>query len=65
MCNFVLREKENGENVLATIENARTNARLCRSSITAEVWEAVNEGYMSLKELLARPVREGNLGAVL
>ncbi|HTM96407.1 MAG TPA: alpha-E domain-containing protein [Croceibacterium sp.] len=65
VCNFVLREKDNPDNVLATIEAARTNARLCRSSITAEVWEAVNEAYMTLTELLARPVREGNLGAVL
>jgi uncharacterized alpha-E superfamily protein len=65
VCNFVLREKGNAENVLATVEAARTNARLCRSSITAEVWEAVNEGYMTLTELLARPVREGNLGSVL
>lgn len=65
VCNFVLRDRDNPENVLAMIERARTNARLCRSSITAEVWEAVNEGYMQLKDVLARPVRESNLGAVL
>lgn len=65
VCNFVLRERDNPESVLAMMERARTNARLCRSSITAEVWEAVNEGYMTLKDLLARPVREGNLGAIL
>jgi uncharacterized alpha-E superfamily protein len=65
VCNYVLRDKDNPDNILSTIEGARTNARLCRSSITAEVWEAVNEGFMTLKELLARPVREGNLGAVL
>jgi uncharacterized alpha-E superfamily protein len=35
VCNYVLREKDNPENILATIEAARTNARLCRSSSTA------------------------------
>jgi uncharacterized alpha-E superfamily protein len=65
VCNYVLREKENAENILSTVEGARTNARLCRTSITAEVWEAVNEAHMTLKDLLNRPVREGNLGTVL
>jgi uncharacterized alpha-E superfamily protein len=41
------------------------NARTCRSAITREVWEAVNEGWMTLAELLARPVREANLGQLL
>jgi uncharacterized alpha-E superfamily protein len=47
------------------IENARTNARSVRTALTREVWEAVNEGWMALKELLARPVREVSLGEVL
>jgi len=47
------------------VENARINARVCRTSITAEVWEAVNDGWMTLRDMLARSVREGNLGAVL
>ncbi len=65
VCNYVLRDKENPLNVLKMIEEARTNARMARSSITTEVWEATNEGWMTLKELLVRPVRESNLGSVL
>jgi len=65
VCDFVLRSKANPENVLQMMENARTNARVCRSAITLEVWEAVNEGWMTLRELLARPVRESNLNTVL
>lgn len=65
VCDFVLRGKDNAESVLSMFERARTNARTCRSAITLEVWEAVNEGWMILRDLLARPVREANLGGVL
>ena len=65
VCDFVLRSKHNPENVMAMVESARTNARACRSALTAEVWEAVNEGWMTLRDLLARPVRESNLNTSL
>lgn len=62
---FVLRSKANPENVLSMFERARVNARTCRSAITLEVWEAVNEGWMTLRDMLARPVREAGLGQAL
>lgn len=65
VCDFVLRGRSNPESVLSMFERARTNARSCRSSITAEVWEAINEGWMTLRDLLARPVRDSNLGLAL
>ncbi|OCC25002.1 A alpha-helical domain with a conserved ER moti [Croceicoccus estronivorus] len=65
VCNYVLRDRENPSSVLSMFEMARTNARVARSSLTMEVWEAVNEGWMTLKDILARPVRESNLGTVL
>lgn len=65
VCDFVLRSKNNPESVLAMFERARTNARACRSALTAEVWEAVNEGWMTLRDLLARPVRDTNLNMAL
>jgi uncharacterized alpha-E superfamily protein len=65
VCDFVLRGKGNEQSVLAMFERARFNARTCRSAITLEVWEAVNEAWMTLRELLARPVREASLGAAL
>lgn len=64
-CNYVLRDKSNPDNVLGMIESARTSARKVRSSITFEVWEAINESWMAVRDLLARPVRESNLGQVL
>ena len=65
VCDFVLRSKDNPENVLSMLERARTNARVSRTSITAEVWEAINEGWMALRDLLAKPVRESNLNLAL
>jgi uncharacterized alpha-E superfamily protein len=65
VCDFVLRGKGNDQSVLTMFESARTNARSCRSALTLEVWEAVNEGWMTLRDLLARPVREANLGSAL
>ena len=65
VCNFVLRDKENPVSVLNMMEAARTNARMARSALTAEVWEATNEGWMTLKDAMSRPVRESNLGQVL
>ncbi len=65
VCDFILRDKDNPECVMAMVENARSSARLARTSITAEVWEAVNEVWMTLKAALARPVREANLNEVL
>jgi len=63
--NFLLREKANPGSVLAMIEAARTNARGVRTALTREVWEAVNESWMLIREALARPVREAMLGGVL
>jgi uncharacterized alpha-E superfamily protein len=36
-----------------------------RTALTREAWETTNEAWMVLRDLLARPVREGNLGEVI
>ena len=63
--NYILRGNDNPGSVLKMIEGARTNARGVRTAITREVWEATNESWMTLRDLLARPVKETNLGDVL
>ena len=63
--NFVLRDRDNPASVMAMIEAARTNARMVRTGITREVWEAVNESWMKLREIFARPVTETRLRDVL
>jgi uncharacterized alpha-E superfamily protein len=63
--NYILRGPDNPASVLAMIEGARANARAVRTVLTREVWETTNEAWMQLREQLARPVRETNLGEVV
>jgi uncharacterized alpha-E superfamily protein len=63
--NFILRDRDNPGSVINMFENARANARSVRTAITREVWEATNESWMVLSELLSRPVKHSNLGEVL
>ncbi len=62
---FLLRDKDNPSSVLSAIANARQNARLTRTALTREVWEAINDAYMGLKETLSRPVPPKHLPEVL
>lgn len=62
---FLLRDQANPSSVMSSISQARQNARLVRTAITREVWEAINDTYMSLKTQLARPVPERDLPDVL
>jgi len=62
---FLLRDPNNPGSIMAGIEAARVNARVVRTALTREVWEAVNECYMVLKRLLAQPVEDRDLPRVL
>ncbi|SEL09829.1 alpha-E domain-containing protein [Pacificibacter marinus] len=62
---FLLRDTGNPSSVISSIENARTNARLVRTALTTEVWEAVNESWMTLKAALKKPVNDTQLPALL
>lgn len=62
---FLLRDKSNPSSVMTCIENARLNARMVRTALSREVWEATNECWMSLKAALARAVRDRDLPDVL
>lgn len=63
--NFVLRDKANPANAREMFGAVRNNARIARINISSEVWEAVNENWMKLEKLLARPVSQGQLGEVV
>jgi uncharacterized alpha-E superfamily protein len=62
---FLLRAKDNPASVMNMIDQARTNARMVRTALTREVWEATNESWLSLRHTLARPVKESELPNVL
>ncbi len=63
--NWMLRDGQNSSSICSSIDAARHNARLVRTAITGEVWEAINATYMSSRDLLARKVAERDLPAVL
>lgn len=63
--NFMLRERDNASSVLAVFGRLRDNARQARNVVTSELWEAVNESWMLIRDLLAKPVGEQRLGDVL
>jgi uncharacterized alpha-E superfamily protein len=62
---WMLRSKENGSSVLSSIAGARQNARMVRTALTHEVWEATNGCYMVAKEKLGRKVSERDLPSVM
>ena len=62
---WLLRDRANPSSVLSCIETARQNARLVRTALTNEVWEATNAAYMSARQMLARKVAERDLPGVL
>lgn len=62
---FLLRDRANPSSVLSSISEARQNARLTRTALTREVWEAINDAYMNLKELLENPISAKKLPATL
>lgn len=62
---FLLRDTENASSVMSVIDAARTNARMVRTALTREVWEVTNESWMTLKKLLAKPVKEADLPNIL
>jgi uncharacterized alpha-E superfamily protein len=63
--NWLLREGNNPSSIRSCIDAARQNARLVRTAITGEVWEAINATYMLSKEHLSRKVAERDLPNVL
>lgn len=62
---FLLRDKSNASSVVSSIETSRNNARMVRTALTREAWEAVNECWMKLKTLLSKPVAERELPEIL
>lgn len=63
--NFLLRDRSNPSSVLSVMESARNNARLVRTALTREVWESVNESWITLKEELSGPIKETELPFLL
>jgi uncharacterized alpha-E superfamily protein len=63
--NFLMRDKTNPASIYSMLEKARHNARMTRTALTREVWEATNIFWMRLKERMTRPVRETDLPGLI
>jgi len=65
---FLLRERSNPSSVLSMIDLARSNARMARTALTREVWEAVNEAWLnicaSLKDEVTPKTLPGIIGLI-
>lgn len=62
---FLLRDNANPSSVISVMRNARNNARLSRTALTRDVWEAVNESWMMISNRLKNPIDHQNLPEVL
>ena len=62
---FLLRDYSNPSSVISVMRNARNNARLSRTALTRDVWEAVNESWMMISHRLKTPIAHKDLPDVL
>ncbi len=58
---FMLRDPANPSSVASSIDAARNNARMVRTALTRETWEATNECWISLRQTLARRLKPADL----
>lgn len=63
--NFVLRDRSNPANVREMMSAVRNNARIARTNLSSMAWEAVNENWIKLEDMLSRPVGQNAVGNVI
>ena len=62
---YLLRDLANPSSVMSCIESGRNNARMVRTALTRETWEATNECWIELKQMLARKLKSADLPEVI
>ncbi|QCI97251.1 alpha-E domain-containing protein [Agrobacterium larrymoorei] len=62
---YLLRDKTNPSSVMSCIDAGRNNARMVRTALTRETWEATNEFWIELKGLLGRRLKPAELPQVI
>ena len=63
--NFLLRDGDNSNSVSSLMSKARNNGRSVRTSLTREVWMALNESWITCRTALKRPVNIRELPVLL
>ncbi len=62
---YLIRDKTNPSSVISVFTRARDNARMTRTALTLELWEAINESWLTLKDALKRPISMSSLTGLL
>ena len=62
---YMLRDKANEDSIISLLANARQNARSVRTALTQEVWQSLNESWMTCNTALKRPVNIRDLPSIL
>ncbi|MCA1404853.1 alpha-E domain-containing protein [Ensifer sp. IC3342] len=62
---FLLRDHANPSSVMSCIEAGRHNARMVRTALTRETWEATNECWIEMKAMLAKKARPADLPEII
>ena len=62
---FLLRDRANPSSVMSCIDTGRNNARMVRTALTRETWEATNECWLDLKTTLSRRIKAADLPEVI
>lgn len=65
VADFLLRDVDNPSSVLSAVESGRINARMVRTALTRETWEAINDGWMVIRKLLARKIDERDIPRII
>ncbi|PZO67495.1 MAG: hypothetical protein DI498_03025 [Paracoccus denitrificans] len=62
---YLLRDPENPSSILACMAAGRSNARMVRTALTRDLWEAVNDSWRQIKSSLEQPLDQAELPAIL
>ena len=62
---FLAFERDNPSSIVTCIETARRNARSVRTSLTTEMWEAVNQTSIELTDFIQTPLDADRLAEFL
>jgi uncharacterized alpha-E superfamily protein len=65
VCDHLIRDRDNPSSILSCVTAARFNTKAVRSSLTSEVWEAINQTHAELMQDLEDELDHKNLSAFL
>ena len=62
---FLIADKDNPGSVASAMRATRENARMTRTALTREVWEAINDTYLQLEEAFKGKLQKSDLPDLL